>query len=97
MIPFFNSTQAEIDRAVSSALNQNYQNDRLTVWVYDDASDNPDLIGRVCDNIVVNFHPQNDWGEIQNSVHATDLLRSQTGLVCIRSMRHLGPGKYTLV
>ena len=99
MIPFYNLSPDVVKGAVASALGQDYPGDRLTVWLYDDASDDPSTITSVCaSTIVVNdFHPpsnnDNSWDNMQQNVETMGIEDKQSGLLCIRSSRHLGPGE----
>ena len=99
MIPFYNLSSNIVKGAVASALGQDYPGNRLTVWLYDDASDDPSTIANVCTstNFVSDFHPpsnnDNSWDSMQQNLEAMGIDRKQSGLLCIRSSRHHGPGE----
>ena len=98
MIPFYNLPRDVINGAVFSVLGQDYQSDRLSTWLYDDASDDPSIISSACNGASFEFDPptanDNSWVNMQQVVKTMGIKRNQDGLLCVRSTRHLGPGKY---
>ena len=88
-----------IENAVASVLGQDYHSDRLTVWLYDDASDDTITIANACmsTGIVKSFDPPSDedssWANMAQAVKTMGFEQTQSGLLCIRSTRHLGPGE----
>lgn len=101
-IPFYNLAQDVLDNTVSSALEQDYQGDRLTLWLYDDASDDPSTIASTCSNAVYEFNPPtntgNSWVHMQELANTMSNGHGRSDLLCVQSTRHLGPGgsKYYL-
>ena len=99
MIPFYNLSSNIVKGAVASALGQDYPGNRLSVWLYDDASDDPSTIANVCTStdFVSDFDPpsnnDNSWDSMQQNLEAMGIDHKQSGLFCIRSSRHLGPGE----
>ena len=94
LIPFFNLTESTINRAVSSTIEQNYRDDRLTIWLYDDASEG-NMTHNICHDLVYEFDPLNNHslGNIKHNIDAMEINQRQSRLICIRSTLHLGPGK----
>jgi len=99
MVPFYNLSHKVIQNAVASVLGQDYHSDRLTVWLYDDASDDTSAIANACvsTGVVKSFDPPSDgdssWANMAQAVKTMGFEQTQSGLLCIRSTRHLGPGE----
>ena len=92
LIPFYKIRPERIVETFSSVLEQKYQVDRLTVWIYDDASGDSRILSSVCNNAIYEITPQtknnrDPFLPTQNiSIH-------QSGPICLLSTLHLGPGK----
>ena len=102
VIPFYNMDEATISNAIQSARQQEYPNDRLTIWVYDNALDS---VGaeEILNNACIQFGASNVFdlpiSEDDSWVHAYKVLSGlglrkthMPPLLCFRSTKHLGPG-----
>ena len=102
VIPFYNLDEETVRNAIESVSAQEYPRDRLTIWVYDDASDSNTT--SACDNVFE--FPIPAATDTESWIHAYQVINElglsttdKPDLLCFRSTKHLGPGggKYWLL
>lgn len=103
-IPFYNLDEVTLTSAIKSVTGQQYPKEKITIWVYDDASSLPasrQVLNNSCGKESIIDFPTPSSAAFK---FANDFLASigttipPSGIVCFRAARHLGPGggKYWL-
>ena len=102
-IPFYNLDTSTLKNAIQSIQQQEYPSDRVTIWVYDDASDLPTSMAtlqQVCHSEILDFQPpiEKRWYDDEYIADQIKTKNVYTTMMCVRSVQHLGPGggKYWL-
>jgi len=104
-IPFYNLDEVTLTSAIKSVTGQHYPKEKITIWVYDDASSLPgsrQVLNNSCgkESIIDFTTPSSAAFKFSNEFLASIGLTTNppSGIVCFRAARHLGPGggKYWL-
>jgi len=107
-VPFYNLDEFTLANAIQSIRQQEYPKHKVTIWVYDDASNSSasnQTLSNVCGQHVFDF-PVPDSSRDETWLHTYQFLDTlgfnkakDASLLCFRATRHLGPGggKYWLL
>jgi len=106
-IPFYNIDSSTLNRSIQSIKQQDYPKDRVTILIYDDASNlatSNETLRHVCSDQVYEFQTPHSksgsWADAHQILNDLKLINGdRPNLLCFRSTEHLGPagGKYWLL
>jgi len=110
-IPLYNLDENTLKESVQSVRGQDYPKEKITIWIYDDASTLPTskqaLVDSCGDDKVVDFlvpmgtswdHAQKAYAQKKKAVSTWQQSSRSPEMLCFRASQHLGPsgGKYWL-